>query len=371
MFADRFTPLADFCTTMGIAPGDAGVSPPPMASGSWNPMKFLRRTLFVSLILLTLAALWLRWRNPGLLIHGLSALRWLAFAALWCLGLRLLMMAFEAGTKKLPWTRLLIPSVVLLEGIGLAWSGGVSPGWQRLRLLTAALMELALLGFAIHIWRQRLHDSKLLPEDELTPPFSNFLPPVAARLAALELVVVGDALRFLIGGYRRLDPAGHTYTKRCVLRALLVALPVLLLADLVALEFLLQNWPKLRWSVHLGDAYAVLWFTGLWASFRARPHQVSEHSVVLHHGILGRIELRRDQIVDITSPPTFKDDWARLADNRKVIQLQAPGPPLLDIQLSEPSRPVSFFGLGKPRSRVRIAVDDPEAFCRALGLTMR
>ncbi len=330
-------------------------------------MTTFRRSLFMSLIFLTMASLWLRWQKPSLLIHGHSVLRWLAFSALACLGLRILAMVFEAGTKKLPWTRLLIPSVILVEGIGLAWSGGVSPGWQQLRFLTAAMLELALLGFAIHLWRKRKHDSNLLPEDELALPFSAFLPHVTARLAALELVLVGSALRFIAGGHRLPDPEGHTYTKRCLLRALLVALPVLLLADLVALEFLLRNWPKLRWSVHLGDAYAILWFTGLWASFRARPHQVSEHAVVLHHGILGRLELRKDQILDITTPPTFKDDWARLADNRKVIQLQAPGPPLLDIQLSEPLSPMGFLGLRKPKSRVRIAVDDPGAFRAALG----
>ena len=316
-------------------------------------------------------ALWLRWRDPALLIHGYSALRWAALAALACLGLRILMMAFEFSANKLPWTRLLIPSVVLLEGVGLAWSGGVSAGWQYLRLFTVVVLEVALLGFALRVWRRRRHNSALLPEDEIALPISSFLPPAMARLAALELVMVGGALRFIAGGYRRPDPDGHSYTKRCVLKALLPALPVLILADLVALEFLLQNWPKLRWFVHLSDAYAILWFTGLWASFRARPHQVSEHAVVLHHGILGRLELRKDQIVDITPPPTFKDDWARLADNRKVIQLQAPGPPLLDIQLSEPLSSVGFLGLRKPKSRVRIAVDDPEAFRAALGPSTR
>lgn len=333
-----------------------------------RPMTLLRRMLLITAILLAFAGLWLRVRNPGLLLHGHTASRWLALAALSCLGLRILTMALEVAANKLPWTRLLLPSVILLEGIGLTWSGAVSPGWQQLRFLTAAILELALVGFAVRIWRKRRHDSKLLPEDELVLPISAFLPPVTARLAALELVIAGGALRFLAGGHRLPDPEGHSYTKRCVLSALLLALPVLLLADLVALEFLLQNWPKLRWSVHLGDAYAILWFTGLWASFRARPHQVSEHSVVLHHGILGRLELRKDQIVDITSPPTFKDDWARLADNRKVIQLQAPGPPVLDIHLLEPLSPIGFLGRGKPKSRVRIAVDDPVAFSAALGL---
>lgn len=331
-------------------------------------MAFFRRALLASMILFALASAGLRWREPGLLIHGHSALQGLAFAALSCLGLRILTMVSEAATKKTPWTRLLIPTVILVEGLGLAWNGGLSPGWQHLRLLTAILLEAALVGFAIFAWRRRRHDSNLLPEDELALPISAFLPPATARLAALELVMAGSALRFIVGGHRQPDPQGHSYTKHCVLKALLPALPVLLLADLAALEFLLRHWPKLRWLIHLGDAYAILWFTGLWASFRARPHRIEGDRVALHHGLLGRLELRKDQIVAISRPPSFKDDWARLSDNRKVIQLQAPGPPLLDLHLSEPMAPVGLLGRGKPKSRVRIAVDEPEVFWKALGL---
>ncbi len=330
-------------------------------------MNFLRRCLWLFIALLVVAGLLLRWRAPHLLFHGRPVLTWLGLAALTLLGFRCLVMAFEAFKERLPWTRLLIPFVIFFEGLGLTWKGGASPFWQNLRLGTTALLEVSLLLFAIRIWVRRKPDSTLLPEDELAKPISAFLPAVSARLIALELVMVGGALRFMFGGHRNADPAGHSYTQRCVLGGLLVAIPVLIIADLVALEFLLQGWPKLRWLIHLSDAYAILWFTGLWASFRARPHGIVGDHVTLHHGILGRMNLKLDQIVSVSTPPVFKDDWGRLADNRKVIQLQAPGPPLLDLHLSEPLAAMGFLGLGKPKSRVRIAVDDPETFKAALG----
>jgi len=328
----------------------------------------LRRILWVLIAISIFGSLLLRWRAPHLLMLARPAYAWVGLFTLSLFTLRCLWMFFDALKERLPWTRLLIPLVVLLEGLGLAWKGDASRFWQELRLGTAIALEFALILFAVRVWRKRKHDADLLPEDDLAQPISAFLPPAAARLMALELTMLGGAVRFMFGGYQRPDPPGFSYHHRCVLKGLLPALPVLIIADLVALEFLLRGWPLLRWFVHLGDAYAILWFTGLWASFRARPHQVSEHAVVLHHGILGRLELRKDQIVDITPPPAFKDDWARLSDNRKVIQLQAPGPPLLDIQLSEPLSPIGFLGLRKPKSRVRIAVDDPEAFRAALGL---
>lgn len=331
-------------------------------------MKALRRILWILIAISIVGSLLLRWRAPLLLIQARPAMNWAGILTLSLFTLHCLWMLFDAIKGCLPWTRLLLPFLVLLEGLGLAWQRDASGFWQGLRFGTAIALELVLIVFAVRVWRRRKHDAALLPEDELANPISAFLPHVAARLMAMELVMLGGAIRFISGGYKRLDPPGFSYHHRCVLKSLLPAIPVLIVADLVALEFLLRGWPLLRWFVHLGDAYAILWFTGLWASFRARPHQVFESSVVLHHGLLGRLELRRDQILDIAPPPAFKDDWARLADNRKVIQLQAPGPPLLDLRLSEPLSPIGFLGLRKPKSRVRIAVDDPGAFIAALDL---
>lgn len=332
-------------------------------------MNVARKILWGLIAFTVFGGLLLRWRAPGWTFQGRSAVAWLALAALLLLGLRCILMLIEAGGHRLPWTRVLIPLVILLEGIGLAWRGGSSSFWQHLRLGTAAALELAFVIFAIRVWLRRTHDSTLLPEDEVALPVSAFLPPRAARLLALELVLLGGAARFILGGHKKPDPPGFSYHRRCVLRGLLLAIPVLIAADLVALEFLLRASPLLRWFIHFADAYAILWFTGLWASFRARPHRVDGNVVVLHHGLLGHLRLRKDQILAITAPPSFKDDWARLADNRKVNQLQAPGPPLLDLHLSEPLSPIGFLGPSKARSRVRISVDDPEAFTAALRPT--
>lgn len=332
-------------------------------------MNIFRRVLWFLILLSILGGLLLRWRAPHLLFLGRGVLVWMGLAALVLLGLRCLLMIVEAAQNLIPWTRLLIPLVILLEGLGLAWQGGSSPILKNLRLGTAVTLEFALVIFAIRVWMRRTHDSKLLPEDEVAKPVSAFLPHRTARLLSLELVVLGGALRFLFGGHRKADPPGFSYHRRCILGSLLLAIPVLIVADLVALEFLLRTSPLLRWFVHLADAYAILWFTGLWASFRARPHTVDSDILTLHHGLLGHLSVRKDQIVSITKPPEFKDDWARLADQRKVIQLQAPGPPLLELHLSEPLSPTGFLGLGKAKSRVRIAVDDPEALRAALGFS--
>ena len=198
-------------------------------------MKTLRRILWILIAISIVGSLLLRWRSPHLLIQGRPAMNWAGLFTLSLFTLRCLWMLFDAMKGRLPWTRLLLPFVVLLEGLGLAWQGEASRFWQGLRFGTAIALELALILFAVWVWRRRKHNAALLPEDELVQPISAFLPPAAARLMALELTMLGGAVRFMFGGYKRPDPPGFSYHRRCVLKGLLLALPVLIIADLVAL----------------------------------------------------------------------------------------------------------------------------------------
>jgi hypothetical protein len=209
----------------------------------------------------------------------------------------------------------------------------------------------------------------VLPEDHLAKPLEAFFPPRAARLMALELVILGGALRFLAGGWRKPLPAGFSYQRESTLRAILPALPLLLLGELLALELLIRHAPAwLRWSIHLMDLYGILWLVGLWASFRARPHTLQDGELRLHHGFIGHMALRREQVEGVAELPDFADDWARLRFMKGITQLQSPGPSQLLLRLREPLRPVGFLGPGKARPYVLIAVDDPEAFRTALGI---
>ena len=45
-------------------------------------------------------------------------------------------------------------------------------------------------------------------EDGAEPAFEALVPPKAARLLALELVMLGSAFGFLFGGFRKAAPAG-------------------------------------------------------------------------------------------------------------------------------------------------------------------
>ncbi len=324
-------------------------------------MRLLRRLVWPLFLALALAGLLLRWKAPALSFHGRSALAWLGLGSLALLALRLFLMAFEARARALPWTRLLLPAVLLVEGLGLVVHP--TPLWNTIKLATGGALELALIVFLV--WRMaRLQpESDVLPEEHLARPLEAFLPPRAARLMALEFVIIGGGLRFALGGWRRPLPEGFSYHRESILKVALAILPLLLLGDLLMMEVLLRHVsPWIRGTVHALDLYGIFWLLGLWASMRARPHRIEGDTLQLHHGFLGHLRLRRDQIEGEEPLPEFNDDWAKLRFMKGVAQLAVPGPPQILLKLKEPVAAVGLLGLAKPKDRALIAVDDPESF---------
>lgn len=295
-----------------------------------------------------------------------ALLHWLGPGLLALLALRIAMIAARARRGRLPWTRLLIPAALLVEGCGLLFAQAPGP-WRAAKLATALALELGLLGLIAHRFLRLRPEPGVLPEDHLAKPLEAFLPPRLARLIALETVLMGSALRFLAGGWRRPDPPGLSYHRASALAAILPALPLLLLGDLVLLEVLLRKLhPWTRVLIHALDLYGILWVFGLWAGFRRRPHRVDGETVRLHKGLLARLELRKDQIVSARPLPAFDDDWARLRFQRAAIPFQVPGAPQLLLELDGPVRATGLLGLGPARTRVIVSADDPDELRKAL-----
>jgi len=289
-----------------------------------------------------------------------------AFAiALAALGVRVAVMAWCATRRELPWLRLLLPGIILLEGVGL-WLGRSSMAWQ-VRVGTAALLEVAFVVVAIRELRRIAPGADPL-EARIARAFDALLPPRLARFVAFELVVVGAALRFLAGGWRRAIPPGFTYHRASGLRFLLPLLPLLAVGDILLLELVLlphaAAW--LRVVVHVLAIYGLIWLVGVYATLRARPHQLRDDRLVLHRGILGRVELRLDQIASIAPLPSFADDWKKRAYCKGAIRVDIAGPPVLELHLHHAARPIGILGEGAERTRVLVAVDEPVPFIAAL-----
>lgn len=310
---------------------------------------------------LSLAGLLLRLRAPG---H--PALPWLGGALLALLALRIAGLALDWRRGRLPGTRLLLPAVLLVEGLGLL-PGRASHLALQLKVGTALMLEVLLLSLAIRAWRRHRGDGGW-PEDRIAGAFEAFVPPRAARLMALELVMLGSAVRFLLGGFREPAPAGFSHHRESGLRAFLPALPLLLPGDVLFLRLAFSGLPVwLRWTLHGSTIYVVLWLLGFYATLKARPHQLSGGELRLHQGLVRSVAFPAAWVESAAPLPDFADDWARHAHLKGVARLVAKGAPLLELTLAEPVRVAGMLGPGRPTRRLLVSADDPAAFCAALG----
>jgi hypothetical protein len=308
------------------------------------------------------AALVLRLRAPG---H--PALPWLTATLLILLALRVAMLIHNWRRGRVPGTRVLLPAVILAEGLGLVLTGA-SRLTLQLRLGTALVLEVLLLILAVRAWRSARTRSGTWPEDRIAAAFEAFVPPRAARLMALELVMLGSAVRFLFGGFREAAPEGFTHHREAALRAILPAVPLMIPGDFLLMKAVSSGWvPWLRWTLHGSTVYAVLWLVGLYATLKARPHRIHDGRLELHLGLVKSATVPVDHILSASALPEFDDDWARHAYMKGVPRLVAKGNAVLELKLSEPVRVTGLLGPGAPTQRLAVSVDDPAAFLAALG----
>ena len=318
--------------------------------------------LWATLLALGVAALVLRLWVPG---H--RALPWITAALLTLLALRIIAMVQDWRLGGIPGTRMLLPALILVEGLGLVFTR-TSHLALRLRLGTALVLEVLILVLAVRAWRSARSRAGAWPEDRIAAAFEAFVPPRVARLMALELVMLGSAIRFLFGGYREAPPAGFGHHREAALRAILPAIPLMIPGDFLLVHFLFKGLaPWLRWTLHGSTVYAVLWLVGFYATLKARPHQLRDGLLHLHVGLMKSATFPASHILSTSPLPEFDNDWARHAHMKGVQKLVAKGNTILELRLSEPVRVMGMLGPGRPTDRIAVSVDDPAAFIAALG----
>ncbi len=294
---------------------------------------------------------------------GSESFRSALVVALAVLGFRVVVMVWGVARRELPWPRLMLPGIVLLEGIGQWWNDGLS----HVRMATAVALELAFIIIAVRKLRRISAGGEPL-ETRIAEAFGALLTPRLARLAAFELVIVTMALRFVLGGWRRAVPPGFTYHRESGLRVLLPMLPLLAVGDVLLLELVLlpQAATWLKVVVHALALYGLIWLIGLYASLRARPHELANGQLTLHRGLLRRIRVPLEQIASISTLPSFADDWKKRAHCKGAIRIDFAGATILELQLRSALRPICVLGEGAPGTRVLLSVDDPAAFVAAV-----
>jgi hypothetical protein len=267
--------------------------------------------------------------------------------------------------KRAPWTKLLVP----LAGIAIAirtFNGGALP-LGTIALL--ATVDVALTAFAIFVVvRVARRELNTYPEDALERELNRFTPGPVNRYMAMELVLMASAVRFLCGGFRRPLPPGFSYVRRWASMPLFIAMPVLIVPEMIAFDFVLWNagwWRLVSDALHV---YAMLWAIGVAATARMRPHRCDEKRVRLRFGCLRRLDLDRANIASTRVHGTLADDVKRtLRRTGNVATLTLDGVPTVELTLHEPVAVRSMTGRLRSIDRVFVSADEPAAFAAALA----
>lgn len=271
-------------------------------------------------------------------------------AALALLAVRIGMMIREVMGGRLPWTRVLLPGVVWIEGVGLAGQGA----WQ-VRVVTAIALEIVFVGAAIRALRNRERSGAAV-ELRIARALEAVVPPSIARLAAIELTIVGLAARHLAGGWRRPVPAGFAYWRENGIRQLLPILPLLCVGDVLLLELVVlpnaASW--VRVVAHVVASYGVVWLIGIYASTRARPHRFVGDRLELYRGVLGHVSIARTDVAAVSPMPVITDAWKERAYKRASVRLDLGAAHVLEVTLRD----------GR---RLLVGVDQPETMTAAIA----
>ena len=267
--------------------------------------------------------------------------------------------------KRAPWTKLLVP----LAGIAIAirtFKGGALP-LGTIALLAA--VDVALTAFAVVIvLRVVRREPDTYPEDALERELDRLTPGPVNRYMATELVIMASAVRYLCGGFRHALPPGFSYVRRWASMPLFIAMPVLIVPEMIAFDFVLWNagwWRLLSDVLHV---YAMLWAIGVAATARMRPHRVDDARVRLRFGCLRRLDLERANIASARVHGTVASEFKRaLRRAGDAVTLTLDGVPAVELTLREPVIVRSISGRDRPVCRVFVAADDPAAFATALA----
>jgi hypothetical protein len=253
---------------------------------------------------------------------------------------------------------------VFLVSLGLA--GLIVPDDHQALLQVFQMLvvpvELFLLGYiGVHAYRAVQHLRTTVDHvdvlDRLAAAAQQIVPsPKVARVMAYELGVVYYAL----GTWRQPRPEGarvFSYHRRTGYPAVLVALLLVAVVELVAVHVLVARWsPLAAWILTLLSAYGTLWIMAELQASLLRPIEVREGQLMLRSGLRWTVRIPLTAIVALR-PTTSTDDEAE-----DILDIAPLGASRFEVAVRTPVVAEGPYGICKTVTRVRFTVDDHARF---------
>jgi hypothetical protein len=315
-----------------------------------------RSTPYVTALVVSAVAL--RLFASKRIFRGISAGRWAASLGALASATKLIEILIRVVRKKAPAGHILLPTIILIQLLRVSIAGASRIGL----FVCGAVFEIGVLVFAVVLLRRvgaRAASSAL--EVHFERVFAQFLPGRMAALVAGDIVLLWEGLRLAARRFRPVPVSGFGYLEQSFIAVLLVAAPILCIAEEILLGVLLRHqalW--IRLTVVGLDIWAILYVFGIYATCQARPHQVTSQSVRLEQGIFGKCEFDPALVVEASPEPELarKDPGA--------VRLTLKGSPAVKVQLSQPVTVKRILRGEQKFDTVVVSADDPSALCRAL-----
>ncbi|MER7796718.1 hypothetical protein [Microbacterium sp. NPDC096154] len=166
--------------------------------------------------------------------------------------------------------------------------------------------------------------------------------------------------------------SGHSY-HRPVLTILIVFI-VLSAVEIPVIDLIVHRWPLVRIPLLVLGIWGVTWMLGLLCAFLMRPHAVGPEGVRARNGLEIDVPLSWDDIASVEIARRVDEERSpRIADEDglRTLSLRIADETNILIALERPT-PIRLPGLPPKGGEhavgaVRIWVDDPQAFMRAVA----
>ncbi len=210
------------------------------------------------------------------------------------IALRVIIVGLAVANGKIAWTRIAAPAIALCALIISMMR--ISPSGVRASVAAFEALVLGLICASIIRLRNRADDRV----DALQRELERFFPSVLAKVAATELMLCSIAYRAPLLVIRGTTASATSYVDGSRLKALVLALPLLVLPELFVDHFVL---PRMVWwlplMLDIASIYVVLMLWGMFASMVDCEHVVSSGAVVFKNGIMKRVSVEPGSIEEV------------------------------------------------------------------------
>lgn len=189
-----------------------------------------------------------------------------------------------------------------------------------------------------------------------------------AKIFLGELLVWHSLWRFVRGGWKRRE-GDFSYHRRSPLIGLVLVTVITAPAELLVIE-LVVPWRMVKLILLLLALYSLLWILGYAASQIGSPHRVTSDGVQIRKGFLASTTIPLHAIAHIDTtrealPPGAEGWGATIIDSTAYFAVA--GRADVDLSLNAPVVVRHLIGNSEPLMRVRVAVDEPSSFARAIA----